>query len=422
MLRALFVVGALWLVLGACSSSDEGTRDGVGPGSDTVAADGAADTQGKDGSDAATDAKADAGGDAAADSGTDPGAADPGTPDVPGLDGVSDLVGVPCETACGLGDVVGKVCAPNSHTFVNSAKVWIDAIGCDGQPVHIETLSGADGSYTLKHVPCGTWEIHIEKGSFTHYLQVAVETGKVTDVSSQGVKMCIGATAVKLCVITGDWDTIEETIDELGFQFELYELYNGEDWWGGEAYKLLSDLNKLESSCDILFVDCGAKHCDMVQSEPVITSNIKTFVQNGNSLYASDFAYCYSEYAFPTYVDFYGSDDEDCYMGSGSGPIQMDGNQKLDATVLDPDLIAYMGKSTFKANFGLGPLVAVDNAGLSLAHVQGFVPKFNAVQPFVMSYKPFGASGGKVVYTNFHNDEQVSTDMAAILDYMVFQL
>jgi hypothetical protein len=66
--------------------------------------------------------------------------------------------------------------------------------------------------------------------------------------------------------------------------------------------------------------------------------------------------------------------------------------------------------------------VAVDNAGLSLAHVEGWVPKFGATQPFVMSYKPYGAGGGKVVYTNFHNDEQVSADMSIILNYMVFQL
>jgi hypothetical protein len=228
--------------------------------------------------------------------------------------------------------------------------VWIDAVGCDGQPAHIETLSGSDGSYTLKHVPCGTWEIHIEKGSFSHSLQVGVETGKVTDVSSQGAKMCLGATAAKLCVITGDWDTIEGTIGELGFQYEMYYMPDWEsDWWGSEAVNLLTDLAALESNCDILFVDCGGSHCDIVQAEPSVVGNLRTFVADGNSLYASDFAYCYSEYAFPDYIDFYGSDDAACSMGDGNGPIQMDGNQTLDATILDPDLIAYMGKSTFKA-------------------------------------------------------------------------
>jgi len=420
MLRRWTMLLVLGLLGAACSSSDDASGDGRHD--DTSIADAPGDAVGKD---AATDAGDATRADAAPDAATDA-TSDQGVPDLPPLEDANPgdgFVGVPCETACGLGDVKGRVCAPDSKTYVTNAKVFVDAIGCDGNPVHIETLSGWDGNYELKHVPCGTWEVHIEKGSFTHYVQVQVESGKVTDVSNQGIKMCLGATAARLCVVTGDWDTIEETIHSLGFQYKLYEVPNWEeDWWGSDGVDLLTDLNALEGNCDVLFVDCGGSHCEIVQNEPSVVPNIKSFVQHGGSLYASDFAYCYSEYAFPDYIDFYGPDDEDCVMGSGSGPIQMDGNQKLDATVLDPDLIAYLGKSTFKANFGLGPLVAVDNAGLSLAHVQGFVPKFNAVQPFVMSYRPFGPGGGTVIYTNFHNDEQVSGDMSVILNYMVFSL
>ena len=70
-------------------------------------------------------------------------------------------------------------------------------------------------------------------------------------------------------------------------------------------------------------------------------------------------------------------------MGGRPGRGPADRNQTIDATVLDPDQVAHLGKSTFAAKFGLGPLVSVDGAGLALAHVEGFVPKLNAVQPFV---------------------------------------
>jgi hypothetical protein len=39
----------------------------------------------------------------------------------------------------------------------------------------------------------------------------------------------------------------------------------------------------------------------------------------------------------------------------------------------------------------------------------------------MISYEPDGESGGRVVYTNFHNDEQLSTgDMMWVLQYVVF--
>jgi hypothetical protein len=409
------------LAIGCSSSDQSGGRDGAAPGDDARAEGLAWDVSGADGR-----------GELAGDVATDlPGGADapadPGAHELPPAGDTSgDVpVGVPCDLACGLGDVTGRVCAPDSKTYVTHAKVWVDAVGCDGQPVRIETLSGYDGTYTLKHVPCGTWTVHIEKGSFTHYLQAQVETGKVTDLSNQGIKMCLGATAARLCVITGDWDTIEQTLQDLGFQFELYELYTGgfqdPTWEGGEAVGLLTDLSAMQAACDVLFLDCGKAHCEMVKSEPSIQWNLRDFVEAGGSLYASDFAYCYGEYAFPEYIDFHG-DDLKCGQYDGTGPIKMDGNQTIEATVLDPDLVAYLGKSTFPAKFGLGPLVSVDGAGLSLAHVQGYVKKFDAVQPFVLSYAPFGAAGGTVLYTSFHNDEQVNADMAVILNYMVFSL
>lgn len=367
-----------------------------------------------------TDTAADAAGEPAAEISpeatevTVPDAEDTGLTDVP--------PGATCDQACGVGDVVGQVCAPNSHTLVAGAKVWVDTLDCDGNPLTIETVSSYDGSYTLKHVPCGTWQINIEKGSFTHWFQVQVLPGVVNDVSMAGVKMCLGASAARLCVITGDWDAIEETLTELGFNFEIFDLYSGGwdegDYFGSPAHNLLQDLGEMQGSCDVLFIDCGAAHEELVISSPSIKKNIQDFVAGGGSLYASDYAFVYAECAWPDKIDFY--NQQGC---SGfSNAHQMPGNTKLEATILDPDLIAVMGSSTFEANFGLGPLVAVEGGGLALTHVQGFVPTFNAVQPFVLSYKPYAPQGGTVLYTNFHNDEQTNADMAIILNYMVFQL
>ena len=339
------------------------------------------------------------------------------------------IPGVPCEEQCGTGTVIGKVCAPNSHTYVNNAKVWIDAVGCDGQPVHIETQSTLNGGYTLEGVPCGSWKVNYEKGAFSHWFQIELDAGEVRDVSELGVKMCFGASAARLCVITGDWDTIEQTLTDLGFEFELFELYDGWcdsfeggcEWWGAPAHRLLEDLTKMQDHCDVLFVDCGEAHCELLNGTPQVAGNVRGFVEQGGSLYASDFAYCYGEAAWPEAIDFYGA-DEQCSMGDSGGPIQMPGNTTVEAIINDQDLAGILGKSNFNAHFGLGPLVSVHAAGPgTTSHVVGFVDTFGEVQPFVLSFQPTPA-GGHVVYTNFHNDEQTNEDMATILDYLVFQL
>jgi hypothetical protein len=330
-----------------------------------------------------------------------------------------------CEGACGVGEVKGRVCAPNTHTYVNNALIWVDATGCDGQPVHVEAHSDTAGNYTLKEVPCGTWQVNIQKGSFEHHVQAEVVPGQVTDISMQGVKSCFGGTAARLCVVTGDWDDIEGLLTDLGFQPKVYELYTGfdsQEYSGGEAEDLLNDLGDMQGSCDVLLFDCGAAHCDMLHDNPGMVTNLQQFVAAGGSLYASDFAYCYEEMPWPGAMDMWG-DDDDCFwpQHTSNGPFQMDGYTKIDATILDPGIIGALGKNTFEANFGLGPLASVHAAGLALAHIEGMVKKFNEVQPFVLSYRPY-PTGGNVIYTNFHNDEQTSADMQAILNYLIFEL
>jgi len=328
-----------------------------------------------------------------------------------------DVVGG-CAT-CAYGSLKGLTCAPNQTTAIPSVKVWVDALDCGGNPLHIETYSDAKGQYQMDGVPCGLETIHQEKGSFKHDFAVFVDAGLVVDVTSAVGDRCFKANSAKIAVITGDWDMIEGLLDQLKLKYTLYE--GGHDGWGSgsgsaqQAVGLLTDSTEL-NKYDVLFIDCGAT------PEPVmdgygseISPNLKAFVAKGGSIYASDYAFRYFSDTWPGYVNF------------PSDPYVVNGNQTVDGHIIDPPLYAYLGNLEWvKVKYGLGPLAKASGVGPdTLVHIEAAFKQFgNAVLPTMMSFLP-EAGGGRVVYTNFHNDEQagqIKIDLKNILNFVVFML
>jgi len=91
---------------------------------------------------------------------------------------------------CIPGAVTGYVCAPGQDFFIGGAKVWIDGVGCDGQPVHIETFSDGNGVYMLQGVPKGQQLVHVEKGGFTKQYQVMIPPGGIVQAQDLVDDLC----------------------------------------------------------------------------------------------------------------------------------------------------------------------------------------------------------------------------------------
>jgi hypothetical protein len=326
---------------------------------------------------------------------------------------------------CGTADVRGRVCAPNEQVWVSGAQVWIDTIGCDGQPARITALSDASGYYLLEGVPAGPQTIHIERGSYRHEFEIAVAPGALNDLTGQDYKLCFTSRAARLAVITGDWDNIESLIDRLGLDADIYRLYGSmeDDWASGQAVRLLSDLNAMKQY-DILLVDCGAHHDSLAAGTPIVDQNIRRFVEDGGSLYLSDFAYIYGERVWPGAIDYYG-DNETASWNSpdqSQGPIVLN-SAHLTGVVWDADLKAYLGNpASIPVDLGLSPLVsAVGGAATTQMHVVAMIPQFETNQPLILSYRPTPTSG-RVIYTTFHNTEQDMEQMQKVLQYLMFFL
>ena len=339
--------------------------------------------------------------------------AETGTPDSSPLDLGSETSAGGCDP-CGVGDVAGKTCAPNAKMAVPYVQVWVETVDCSGNPVHIQTYSNAKGEYTLKNVPCGQQTIYMQKGSFQHQWNRFVDQGMVTVLSSG--EGCFPGTAAKIAVITGDWDAIQNTLKLLSLKYTLFNGVApggpmGGDNFSQEAINFLTDTAKL-NSYDVLFINCSDSgvHNMGTYEGPAIQAALKAFVAKGGSIYASDYGLPYLTGTWPGYI-----------LG---GSWSAGGNGSYQTTVVDTDLAGYLAKTQVTIKYGLGPLTCVTGIG---SGTDLFLDSTTAIDgcsgtQMMMSFQPEGPSGGKVIYTTFHNDEQPTAggDMESILEYTVF--
>jgi hypothetical protein len=334
---------------------------------------------------------------------------------------------------CGYGSLTGKVCAPNEQVFVPHALVTVDVIDCDNAAKQFQTYSDADGTYRFDSLPCGVHTVVVTAGSFNTSYQVQIVAGQETDHTGVGLKQCFQAQTVKIAVLWGQWDELQDLLAELGFDTTYYnfedEYFNDTPADQIEAVKLLRDPVKL-AEFDLIFFNCGSAALKYVDKYQEIRDNLRDFVLSGGSLYASDLSWAYLEAAFPEAVDYYGDDDLPGSPMAVDGPQQAEGQQTVTAFISDPVLSAHVGTTTFEARYGPGPLIVVKAAGPdTMVHVMGTVKiepddwldNTTWKGPLVLSFRPSQTSG-RVVYTTFHNDEQADALMLKILYYLVFLL
>lgn len=410
---------------GNSPGADGGADGGGGAGGDLSDADAA-------GLDAAS--VADAAGDAAA-SGD---ALQPGDGVIVSPDIEGDATATESCDPCGHGALQGLVCAPNEQVYVADAKVTLTVTDCDGKIKQVSTVTDKDGRYYFPELPCGKHVAQVTAGKFSATYYVSIKTGKTRDLTGIGQKLCFAANSRKIAVFWGQWDHQHTLLDKLGFAYTFYnfeyEYFNDTNPKDIEAVKLLMDPKAL-AAYDILFFNCGSAAQKWATGFPEIAKNLKQFVLNGGSLYASDLSWAWIEAAFPDAIDFLGSND----LPSGpsnDGPQQVEGNTQVPATIKDPILAGYVGTTVFTANYGPGPLIAVQGPGSgTTTHVTGVAQIKNLNKkgifdpetvphsgPLVLSHQPATPGAGRVVFTTFHNDEQADAVMLKILHYLVFLL
>jgi hypothetical protein len=188
----------------------------------------------------------------------------------------------------------------------------------------------------------------------------------------------------------GAWDDMAKLLSTLGegYKYTLVpvgELYNPKRF---EAF-------------DVLFLTCAPGGDD-----PALTGNLRNFVSQGGTLYASDWRYECVAMAFPDMV---------------AGRLRNEGQaQSVDARVVDPGLRDQLGE-TVPLRFDLdrwkpaafsGDRVKVLLEGSYYRQSGG-----KTTAPLLVKFQ-FGK--GTVIFTSFHNEKQNSAVEQKLLKYLVF--
>lgn len=340
---------------------------------------------------------------------------------------------------CGTGGVIGLACTPSGDVLA-AADVTITGTDCaTGQPFEMVVRTSADGTYEFADVPSGAHNLNISTGSFSGDSGVFVRAGEVTDLSSAVDKVCLDGTAVNIAVVGGAYDAVEDLVTGLNLTYDQ----KGDDNANLTAARtFLSNPNEM-ANYDIIFLNCGELYGRLgplfpfqQDPRPQIVNNLRNFVNNGGSIYASDWAFPWVEMAFGDVLDMLGVE------GDGNGSKMGFAPQTVTADVLTTDLQTILGRNTATIAFphnppavvntnwvvleGVGPqTVNQIRADVQLCSTPSNCSTAGATQsaaPLLVTWK--APSGGTVVFTSFHNKRQatLNQDMELILRYLIFQL
>lgn len=290
--------------------------------------------------------------------------------DSPTLDPRSYPVGL---AQCGSGPSTYTVYlrSPNRRYALPSAVVYVAEEGCG-------VTTDPEGRATLEGLTSGSHTLTIQAGMFRTTLTKQIQTG------NQGDTLRLDQGDIRLAVFQGTYDAVEEILDSLGFQ---YDLYVGYDSLHSESFY---------SRYNMIFINCGIG--EPWGQDTVYPSLMEAFVRQGGRLYVSDLALpFYANGPFPSVVQLF----TESAMGEGA----FYGAHSMDTVLWAKDsLLRYAeGVDSFQAHLSEGWIV-LDTLIPPEAHVlvEGPAPQEIGGTRLFPYAEEITYGEGKIFITSFH--------------------
>ncbi|MBI1944592.1 MAG: carboxypeptidase regulatory-like domain-containing protein [Deltaproteobacteria bacterium] len=308
----------------------------------------------------------------------------------------------------GSGTIEGRVCAPDGQTWLADATVTV--VRPDG--TRAEDTTDTEGRYTLTGVPAGEQTVTVVKGSFSTSLTVTVTEGQTTTVPEDQCQL--DPPDIRVAVVSGAWDRVEDVLDDVGVDPANITMYDGSSSaWVAE---LLGDYSVL-SQYDIVFFNCGVYDFGF-SFETQAIDNLRQYVSMGGSVYASDQAYDVVERAWPNSIDFYGSDNLSNQAQNGRETQDMTGQ------IVDPGLAGSLASTTIELHYPLLAWAVIQDVFANVTvYIRADAPLMDGTTLANVPHTVrFSGGQGRVLYTSFHQEANISEQMEHALRILMFEL
>jgi len=253
--------------------------------------------------------------------------------------------------------------------------------------------------------------------------------------------------------VTGDFDTVEQLIQEVAnttavdAEIQLYDGYIDGAHFDTEVPSAdtppsmqVEELLRAASEAGLgqfktAFFSCGMRGVaervyngvdedNHLVTDATVIATIGESVERGLRLYFSDWTYDLLETVWPDRIDWVGDDSElDAAQRGLAGPV--------NARVVDSELAEFMGLNPgdeLEIIFNQGGWAVIQDVVSSVdvlveADIQYDDPDTGVTttrtSPLVVA---FDAGGGRVVFTSFHNEAQITNDARDVLRFQLNQL
>lgn len=331
----------------------------------------------------------------------------------------------PNDDAVGI-TVNGRVCDPDRGVWLEGAQVYTHLF--DDNDVAYETLftmTDAEGRWSLENVPTGN--VH------SVYIQYGTDIVELFDLDMRDLTLtqvdldepaCGGDVDASVAVVTGDWDDFETMLEGLGFAG--VEVVNG--LYGDDIVQFLSDPAAM-AEYDIVFVDGGHIEEDVLYDRDgsdvdgqvqAVRDGVKLFVNNGGSLYVTDWSYDLVEGIWPERVEWLGDDLTPDDAQEGEPAI-------VTALIADTDMAGSMGQTDVNIEYDLPTWPVIESVGDGVTvHLKGTVAWRDGMETTDVPGSPmlisFTEGQGTVVFSTFRHTANQEGRPRDVIKYMVGQL
>jgi hypothetical protein len=233
------------------------------------------------------------------------------------------------------GTISGKLMVKNGSKPVGGALIFV----LDDNNKLYYTRTQANGDFSFK-APIGQRTLLMQTGggaNFRTSLQVTVTKDQTTTIDPS---LCRLNQVANMAYLAGSYDEIEVIVTGLGYTITPI------------TYTELQDYNAL-TQYDIIFLNCGGKKTQTDAVNATVDTNLASFVTNGGSLYASDWAVAFLTGGATNSHDCgqaggFIPDDKMCTKTTGSSGLI------AGATISDSSLAAALGFATLDIDYDLG--------------------------------------------------------------------